>query len=354
MPTQPTILVKKADGTTVRMSLDEVKKMKENTVKPTEFKSVPLIIRDEEDKKDNKIKDTKIEGTNVEKNILEDKAKEMLKTPELEPAPVEQLLPSNFSEKHLLHEEVASHEVKNSAVIGGVSYDDQIKKILSVARLSPPAELASRYQSLLTSYLKGIRTAEQVLEYARLPVDRGGLGLDDAGAARLGSALGRDATISNPKKTMMKPEMPPTSMTKPLPRSVSPLPSPSAMSPTTMRDIQAPSSTRAQSTPVMGPVDEMKNFSLRDWRRLALTPDKSKEIILNKFKSWKEESFFLYQDTRLAWFNSPLFRMYQEAVAKAINNAGRLADLTLSGGAKDVLTTTDITALIEVNRSLGV
>lgn len=336
--------------------------MKENAAKPQSFKSVPLIIRDEKkeipETGDTEISDAKNDGVGITEHIVEDEAKEMLKTPELEPAPVEVLLPRAANEAHLLEEKITAHEVKDSTVIGGVSYDDQIKKIVSTARLSPPAEMSSRYQSLLTSYLKGIRTAEQVLDYARLPIDRGGLALDEAAAARLQAALGKDPMANKPQqKTIMKPEISaPISMPKPMPRSVSSLPSPAITLPsTTMRDIQAPIPTgRSQSTPVMGPVDEMKNFSLRDWRRLAATPDKSKEIILNKFKSWKEESFFLYQDTRSAWFFSPLFRMYQETVAKAVNNASRLADLTLSGGARDALTATDINALIEVNRSLSV
>ncbi len=373
MSNQPTILVKKSDGTMTRMTLDEVKKMKAANKQATQpTKGIPLIVQEDtkilEIVPEKPVMKDSVKITTVEspKNIInpaKDQAEQLLKTPELEPSPVELLLPS-IIEPHLLEETLAPHEVKSPALLGGITYDNQIQKILSTARLSPPPERLSRYQSLVTSYLKGVRSLDQVMEYARLSYDQGGLALDEVSAARLLNVLEKDQpnALSKNKPGMPKPDVSPSlRLPKVVPQSVSPLPSPtpiarSPLTTTAMRDVEAPISRqeRTAATAVMGPTEEMKNFSLRDWRRLALTPEKAKEIILNKFKSWEAESFFLYHDTRLAWLSSPLIRLYQDTVVEAINQATRLTDMTMKNAAREGLTAADVSALIEVNRSLGV
>lgn len=379
MSNQPTILVKKADGTSVRMTLDEIKKMKSASVvqdvkveerveeRPIS-KGVPLIIR--EKKVEETIVDSAVDPMPVfvpEKSVdikvdVEAEAKTMLKVPELEPTPVELLIPQSF-ETHLLEETVAPHEVPHPDVVTEVSYDSDIKKIITSAKLEPTAELMSRYQSLLISYLKGVRSLDQIIKYAELPVDAGGLALDAVVTKRLYNTLASNfPTDKKPMAQAPKPVAPAAPLSN-RPMSGAPMAMPTTSRPaaptkitpapnTLMRDVQAP--VRTTTTAVMGPVEEMKNFSVRDWRRLATTPEKAKEIILNKFKSWKEESFFLYNDVLTAWFSSPLFQAYQDVVAKAINNSSRISDIRSVSGAAETLNAVDITALIEVNRSLNV
>lgn len=324
MSKQPTILVKKADGTTVRMTLDEVKKMNAgNKVAPP---PEPKIAT-------------------VEQESVSEKAQEMLKTPELEPAPTEYLLP----EPHLLHEEVEEHEVTKPELVAAVSYDDTIEQILKTAKLSPNEEMLSRYRSLIMSLLKGVRTVDQIMVYATAPQEKGGLALSKEEAARLQGVL--ETTSGVPKvapKPIAKLANNPSTQPKnnPLPR-----PAGSGAGRVPMTDVEAPPRP-AQA--IMGPIEEMKQFSLVDWRRLAATPDKAKEILLGKFAGWKEESFFLYRDTRAAWLESPLIREYQEKVVNAINNSTRLADLATGFAAKNTLTPADIAALVEVNRALAV
>ena len=319
MPNQPTILVKKADGTTVRMTLDEVKKMKAGKKSET----VPETVAE--------------------------KAAEILKIPELEPAPVELLLMSD--ELHLLHEEVQPHEVSRPELVAAVSYDDTVAHVLKNAQLTPTPELQSRFQSLIMSLVKGVRTLAQVMEYAQAPVVKGGLALSATEAERFSMALkstpGLPMVVPNSRVTIQEKEA--SSVQK---NSLSTLkPNPGRAGNVPMHDVEAP----AMSTKViMGPIEEMKNFSLVDWRRLAATPDKAKEIILGKFTGWKEESFFLYRDTRLAWLDSPLVHGYQEKLIEAINKNTRLSDMATGFAAKNTLTPADITALVEVNRILAV
>ena len=133
-------------------------------------------------------------------------------------------------------------------------------------------------------------------------------------------------------------------------------PQPTLSARPTMRDVEAPKPMPAasQAAAIMGPVDEMQNFSLLDWRRLAVTPENAAEIVMRKFATWKEESFYLYQDTRAAWLSCPLIREYQTTLANAINQNTRLSGLAMGGNARNSITAGDISALVAVNRSLAV
>lgn len=354
MPNEPTILVKKADGTTARMTLSEVKKMKgdKKSTNPSPFDSVNVPLDQPE--------------------TIVEQAREMLQTPELEPAPVEFLLPAseellvvspstplgvNAVEPHLLNEEIEPHEVGKPELVAAVSYDDTIAQIIRQADLSPSAELLPRFQSFIMSLIKGVRTIAQVMEYATAPVARGGLALSPEEAQRFTAALSDQAgPISRPAVIPKAMTAPAQNMSAPIKNNAAPTRPYSARSAAAriqMHDVQAPSSPSANKV-VMGPIEEMKNFSLLDWRRLAATPDKAKEIILSKFTGWKEESFFLYRDTRQAWLQSPLVREYQEKLVEALNRSTRLADMATGFAAKTTLTPADITALVEVNRILAV
>lgn len=331
MANQPTILVKKTDGTSVRMTLAEIQAMKEskNNSNGEVHKKSPLP------------------------NTVTTQAKKLLLTPELEPAPAELLLTD--TEPHLLHEEVQTHEIARPELVASVSYDDIVATVLKQSGLQPAPELMGRIRSLIISLLKGVRTATQVQEYAQSPIERGGLGLSPDETTGFLNAL--QSTPGLPHITLNKiPENKKNISTISVPQHAS-MPLPQTTMYTTairaMRDVEAPPQT---PQPVMGPVEEMKNFSLLDWRRLAATPDKAKEIILAKFRGWQSESFFMYRDTRLAWLSSPLIRQYQATIVAAINANTRLSDAAAVGAVrvKETLSPADIAALVEVNRVLAV
>ncbi len=346
---EPLIAVKKADGTIVRLPLSEIKKMKEGNAKlpvppKPEFK-IPVP------------EDALVSGGGIpvfsNNNDPLAAVKKLLSVPEIMPAPVEPLIPEKFSDSvvavgnpmttskphdPLLFQEPTVQEIKHEASLGTASYDAVVTRVLAEAKLTPPESLASRYQSLIMSAAKGIRTIEQVIRYATMPGNQGGLGLDAGSALRLQEALKHIPGIQVP--------------IAPLKRSL-----PTAVRPV-MRDVEPPSTKNISIAPtaaaVMGPVEEMKNFSLLDWRRLAATPEKAAEIVMRKFAGWKQESFYLYQDTRAAWLVSPLVRDYQKTLAEAINQNTHLSSLTGGGNVQNTITAYDITALVAVNHSLAV
>lgn len=361
---EPMIAVKKADGTIVRMPLSEVKKMQTagptNTVVTT---SEPVVAQPDFKipvPEDALVVNGKIPVSTG--NVLAD-VKKLLSVPELEPTPVEPLLPDHFTEEQIIPvakphsplslQEPADQEIKQESVLGTASYDDVVARVLREAKITPPPDLQARYQSLIMSAAKGVRTVEQILRYAVMDNVQGGLGLSSEVAERLGKALAQIPGIqvpispikrATPVATAMQAQLAPVTPVVPL--SVRP----------TMHDVEAPKNRPvvASAATIMGPVDEMQNFSLLDWRRLAVTPEKAAEIVMRKFAVWKEESFYLYQDTRAAWLSSPLIREYQTTLAKAINQNTRLSGLSMSGEAKNTITAGDIAALVAVNRSLAV
>jgi len=347
---EPMITVKKADGTLVRVPLSEVKKMKESVLAAT-----PAAIS--EVKPEYKIpvpedalmaKGLVPEFAKISNDPLAE-VKKLLSVPEITAAPTEMQLPAHAP---LALQEPEPKEILHESVLGNPSYDDVVTRVLAEAKIIPPPALVARYQSLVMSAAKGVRTIEQVLRYAVMPDVQGGLGLDSASAERLGKALAHVPGIQVPISPIKRAQAPVSAINqsvtpvRPLMRDVEP--------PAKINQPAAPAAPR-QVASVMGPVEEMQNFSLIDWRRLAVTPEKAAEIIMRKFAVWKTESFYLYQDTRAAWLSSPLIREYQKTLATAINENTRLSSLAMgSGNTRAAITAGDISALVAVNRSLAV
>ncbi len=347
---EPLIAVKKVDGTIVRMPLSEIKKMK--ALKP-EFK---IPVPEDALVGQGKIPVTGLGGA----GDAMAQVKKLLSVPELEAAPIEPLIPEHFAEMPAVKphaplnlQEPEVHEIKQESVLGTPSYEDVVMRVLAGAKLTPSPDLQARYQSLIMSAAKGVRTVEQILRYAVMDNVQGGLGLNQEAAERLGKALALIPGIqvpvgpirrSTPVASAMQAQLAPTT------------PQATLSARPTMRDVEAPKvrPVASQAAAVMGPVDEMQNFSLLDWRRLAITPEKAAEIVMRKFAVWKEESFYLYQDARAAWLSSPLIREYQTTLANAINQNNRLSALSMGGNARNIITAGDITALVAVNRSLAV
>jgi hypothetical protein len=82
-----------------------------------------------------------------------------------------------------------------------------------------------------------------------------------------------------------------------------------------MHDIRPPAPT---NTETVGPVDELRQFSIGDYRKLAASPDASMSKIVQKLATLKEESFLLFMDGVAAWHQSPIYTSYQNVIADAL------------------------------------
>jgi len=109
-----------------------------------------------------------------------------------------------------------------------------------------------------------------------------------------------------------------------------------------------------QVSNAMGPLEEMERFALADLRRLSSDPDRAAERIVEKLTGWQEESYLLYLDARKAWFRSPLFKMYQEIIHKAIEKGQTIDDFLRVAMEQNGLHPNEIRAIVEINRRLAV
>lgn len=77
-----------------------------------------------------------------------------------------------------------------------------------------------------------------------------------------------------------------------------------------------------------GPVDEIRSFSLVDFRRLSSKPEEAADRLRQKFVNLKEESFVLYLQGVEAWQQSPLYKNYMEKICEMFNKGTILQEIT--------------------------
>ncbi len=248
-----------------------------------------------------------------------------------------------------------------------VAPPDNGSKILSTVKSQFPfpisKDVEGRFDSLVLSRIRDIRTPLEVEQYAKMPKDQGGLGLEEDQARLLLAVIAAAQKISSPvAPTPVQRAITPVMnavQSKPTPRIPLPQESeytfapPKPQTPTTptgkpvLQDV-VPSISQRRT---MGPVDEIEFFSLVDFRRLSPKTENAKEILKGKFQSLQEESYVLFLDARDAWHKSPLFRTYQDMILSSLEQKIPLQN-TLQQNSQG-LTALELDALVEINHSLG-
>lgn len=102
----------------------------------------------------------------------------------------------------------------------------------------------------------------------------------------------------------------------------------------------------------VGPVDELRQFTLADWRRLAPSAQAAGAKLEQKFKTLKDESFMLYLDGREAWQESPLYNQYLNVVVEALRQRQSVAQILSSGGGEG-FNLEEFKAVVGLNRALS-
>ena len=258
-----------------------------------------------------------------------------------------------------------------------VAPTDNASQILSTVKAQfpfpIPKDVEGRFDSLVLSRIRDIRTPLDFEQYAKMSKDQGGLGFEEDQARLLLAVIAAAQKISSaPSKTNIEPKetasTPPQRFITPVMNSVATKPSvriplpqesqysfvaPKAQTPTTatgkpvLQDVVMPPNQRR----TMGPVDELEFLSLVDFRRLSPKTENAKEILKGKFQSLQEESYVLFLDARDAWHKSPLFRVYQETILGALESKMPLQSALEQN--PQGLTALELDALVEINHYLG-
>ena len=324
----PTILVKRSDGTSVRMSLDEFKKMKMSnstqilgsspTPEPPKAEkaqeaSKPEPVRDEIKEKADEIR-RKIRE-DIKKMEAEDMTAEAKKS--VQTAPKGNAWGSD-DHKSLLDDEF--HKEMPVLVREG-------EHIL--ARTAPVKDVfmnEAEYEAKKNEPKPGMR-----IEKPRSVFDNR-------------SKFDRNATAKN-IRLMEEPSIL-QNKKPPAPRSIMPSPRPLAPKPV-IQDVKPPKVEKQ----TMGPVDELLKFTLDDFRRLGRNTEESAVKLREKFKYLESDSFLMFMDGVEAWYNSPLYRQYQEVISKSLMNRMSVADILSGVSAKTDLKLEEFKAILKLNQS---
>ena len=103
----------------------------------------------------------------------------------------------------------------------------------------------------------------------------------------------------------------------------------------------------------LSPIDELRTFSLVDWRRLGKTADAVTRI-KDKINLLEEESLLKKAEGIKAWKESTINKLYLKIGEQAINSGSSIRDVILSrqSNKEQTLTEEEFNAVVELNQSL--
>ncbi len=402
---QAKIPVKKSDGTTVFLTMDEFREYKKKSVAPAAPVVAPVPTPTPEPAPAPK----KLEQGKVEKIVMpeplpivadthtelatttpvtdiffdEAKSKESLAKPQppvvSDPVSQPEPEPSKPQWKESDHASLLEADVTQEKKLpdAPIQSGDNAASILATVKEQFPLpiskDIEGRFDSLVLSRIRDVRSVLDFEQYAKKTKADGGLGLEEDQVGLLLAVIAAAQKIAGSSSSSPKPQ-PKTSaapvdsapanssiritpvMSPPVQKPVSPFPLPkeeySFVPPVStakpmMQDVVV-NTPRKQT---VGPVDEIQYFSLVDFRRLSPKTESAKEILKGKFQALQEESYILFLDARDAWHESPLFVMYEQTVLGALQNKKTLSDAVQEK--QDGLTQVEFDALVEINHSLG-
>lgn len=269
---------------------------------------------------------------------------------------------SKDDHKSPIEEELTEDDVLNKEDTKKLpdTHDEMVDPVLKRAKLLLDDALHARLRSLIISRIKEVRNDKKVKVYATTPVEQGGLGLDQSQAETLLKAIRDEMHLQPSIGSQIIPTKKPD-LAKPLlvkqkkTRSYTPSPTPlTGNKKPILHDIRPAKGKEVPYRQVgggfetMGPIDEIAKFSQVDLQRLGSEKLRVIDIMKNKFEVLKEESFLLFLDAVKAWLYSPLFLEYQKLIVTALNSKQTINQVIQQGETN--LTMNDVDIIIEINK----
>ena len=116
-----------------------------------------------------------------------------------------------------------------------------------------------------------------------------------------------------------------------------------------VQDVKPPQITKQS----VGPVDELANFSLTDFRRLEVNANSAGMKLMEKFKILREDSFLLFMEGMKAWYNSPLYRQYQDIFFQSLTRGKSVNEILSNGNYQKDLKPEEFKAILSVNEAIN-
>ncbi len=355
--TNPTILVKKADGTSVRLPLSEVLKSKKEAPVQKVAKTEPPA----QSKNRQMPPDASAQPVSTPPGQAAVKKSMSLlpaALPENLPAvpislkkPASSSTPEDFTS--LLEEETPV--APPNALVTTLKPDsrlDQVEELIKKLSFTPPPATLNRLRTAIQLLLKDVRTPEQTQAIlVRSPAD-GGVGLNPATAKEIIGLVAQRPTAAAPVKSgsalpKAAQEITHSNVSGSLSQKAEPqdgsLRLNAALRPTpTVNDISARPFE-------LTPVDEIRYITLTDFRRSSGNPTDAALRLEQKFNNIRDESIVSYLEALEAWRQAPLYTAYLTRVGVALAGGKTIAEPTVDAA---TIQFNEIQALISMEERL--
>lgn len=392
----PTFLVKKSDGTTVRMTMAEFDAWKKSGERRDngdrrdsgdnrDIKN-NRDIGDRRDRSDNAIEEEIIIRKDALAAEVRSPKSDTESTALATTTPVSRVFvdeaaaavhPIDIDHRSPLEEELDEPIAATS--LSRLPADTKDAFAATLADLPFPIDpsLRGRATSLMQSRAKDIRSDDQFILYATKPALDGGLGLDESQARAMLGALVAHAHLS--KLADIPPALPlKQKRAAVLAKEQTPMPPPRRLAPSssalerpfsarpTMHDVvpaMAPSihssePLRAAASDIsahdlgttVSPVEELQSIRMEDFRRLGRTVADRGAAISHKFDMLRAEAFPLFIEASNAWRQSPLMAAYMNMLAESVRDGATVTDTIGAHADANALTAEEFTAIAEINK----
>jgi hypothetical protein len=247
-------------------------------------------------------------------------------------------------------------EIQDAHVSAGGRHD-QVDKIISTVPGDVSEDVKRKLKPLVLSFLKDVRTQEQMHEYL-VGKGEGGLGLDARTAATIIAHVAMHKDEAPPVSAPDKQSEPTILAEKKLqfsaghPRTPNRVEKPTRQSLGTkspMHDVVTAPASGSVVRPT-GPVGELAQFDLASLRRLGKTPQEQFAQVKERFDTLQKESYLQFMKGKKAWMTSPLFRMYQQLAITSLQRGTPVS--TLLASQSDGLTPKELHALVMFNKQI--
>jgi hypothetical protein len=347
-----TFPVKKSDGTTVRMTMEELDNLK---------KGVPK----EDDVIKNEMKPEVIESDSAEatsdKDEIPTEVEEELPVLEFEKSQEKDKDKLSLSELDKSIRDLAKtrkeEELKNSIDFNQVPIEDlstlSKPEALPITEI-PVAPQAEEVQQRGVEWEKEDNKSlldEPLDKSLPVPVEEGDQAITEVGAPKFDfpeEAKHKEVDVSKDKPKNLTGEDVEDKITDKISEFKKPVESLPRISlvdteKPVVQDVKIP-----EEIQIVGPVGELANFSLTDFRRLGSNLDTAVKSLKNKFDNLDKDSYLEFMKGKDAWFGSPIYREYQDTISMALAKNMKISEIRSSGD-KDGLSPEELKAILSIN-----
>lgn len=242
--------------------------------------------------------------------------------------------------------------------------NQNIESLLSGVNLSAlQPEQKQKLRKAIQIYQQGVRSKIDTYLQLQRPVDEGGFGLSETVADEIMSRIKIDATKSKyptlaPRESTISSDRA-VKFTNAIKTQTDLQEKVELETPTKEEIVNPPKTGRlvtdVKSYPkVVGPIEELRILTTKDFRRFDSNPDKALQVVERKLNLLKEDSYEDYVKGVAAWRQSPLYQSYIKLVEDSLHSGRAISETVAAAKQTDLhnLSWTEFVAIRQFNSTL--